>query len=389
MNSFQLSLSAAQLMARSRQMTGIDSVDADIQEALERLVHALNNEAQLNEAGARGMESRILTILCNRLCMQRDFDSYPEIDDEKIVRPHILTGAGRSGSTKMHKLLAGSGDFKFLRFWQQYNPSLRTGRRIEDPSERIREADEFTRWFDRQVPQAKLIHPYETFEPEEETFLFDHARFGINFNITHTTLPSYMQWYMGQDIVKQLQFIKQSLKYLQWQFHDHDDRPWVLKNPLYCGLEPVLEQVFPSAVLIATHRDPTRRVSSSAGLVTNFKKAYSDLDRTHEAGPGMLEFMAEAANQYLAGRDAHPGTKILDIGYGELTTNSQRVVEKIYTFADRPFKEQVQKAIARWEDENHQHKHGVYNYTLADYGITPEMVNEKFRPYVERFREYL
>ena len=389
MTSYKLNLSAAQLMARARQITAIDSVDTDIQEALERLVYALDNEARLSEAGARGMENRILTILCNRLRMQRDFDRYPEIDDEKIVRPHILTGAGRSGSTKMHKLLAASGDFKFLRFWQQYNPALRTGRRIEDPSERVREADDFTRWFNERVPNARLIHAYETFEPEEETFLFDHARFGINFNITHATLPSYVQWFMGQDIVKQLEFVKQSVKYLQWQFHADDDRPWVLKNPLYCGLEPVLEQLFPGAVLIATHRDPASRVSSSAGLVTNFKKAYSDVDRTHEAGPGMLEFMAEAANQYLAGRDAHPATKILDIGYGELTADSQQVVEKIYAFAGRPLKDQVREAVARWEAENHQHKHGVYKYSLADYGITPEMVEEKFRPYVERFRAYL
>ncbi|MCK9506341.1 MAG: hypothetical protein M0Q95_19430, partial [Porticoccaceae bacterium] len=75
--------------------------------------------------------------------------------------------------------------------------------------------------------------------------------------------------------------------------------------------------------------------------------------------------------------------------YGELTADSQHVVEKIYAFAGRPLKDQVREAVARWEAENHQHKHGVYKYSLADYGITPEMVNEKFRPYVERFREYL
>lgn len=389
MSTFQLNYSAEQLMSKSREVTGIDSVDTDIREAVERLVHALNTEAELNEAGARGMEKRILSILCNRLRMQRDFDKYPRIDDEKIVSPLFLTGAGRSGSTKMHKLLAASGDFKYLRFWQQYNISLRTGKRIEDPSDRIRETEQFIAWFNEKVPDARLIHSYETFEPEEETFLFDHARFLINYNITHATIPSFTQWVMAEDMVKQLQFLKQAIKYLQWQFYDEDERPWLLKNPLYSGLEPLLEQIFPGAVLVATHRDPASRVSSSAGLCTNFKKAYSDVDRTHEAGPGMLEFMAMVANQYLAGRDAHPDTKILDIGYPELTNNAERVVEKVYAYAGRQLSERARNNMHNWEEENRQHKHGVYKYSLAQYGITREMIEEKFRPYTERFKDYL
>ena len=128
MQTFEIKSTAAQLMARAREMTAVDIVDSDIEEALGRLVTALNTEAQLTEAGAAGMEGRIHTILSNRLRMLRDFAAHPEIDEQQIVRPHFLTGAGRSGSTKLHKLLAASGDFKYLRFWQQFNPSLTAAR---------------------------------------------------------------------------------------------------------------------------------------------------------------------------------------------------------------------------------------------------------------------
>jgi Sulfotransferase family len=389
MNVFQVPSTAAQLMARARDATGIDIVDSDIEEALDKLVQALNTEAQLTEAGAKGMEGRILNILCNRLRMQRDFAQHPEINEQKIVRPHFLTGAGRSGSTKLHKLLAASGDFKYLRFWQQYNPSLHSGDRGEAPGERMREAEEFIDWFNVHSPQAKLIHEYSVFEPEEETFLFDHTRFLINFCITHASIPGYMQWCMTQDMARQLEFLKQAIKYLQWQFYDGDDRPWLLKNPLYCGMEPLLLQIFPDAVFVATHRDPGARVASSAGLTVCMQKAYSDADRAKQAGPIMLEFMAMAAVQYLAGRDAFPDVKILDIGYPELTKNSERVAEKIYAFAGRDLSDKARQAMRRWEADNLQHKHGAYQYALADYAITKEMIEEKFRPYVERFGRYL
>lgn len=392
MQSFQIKSSAAQLLARARELTGIAIVDSDIVEALGKLLQALNTEAMLTVAGAQGMEQRILTILANRLRMFRDFQQHPEIDEQKIVRPHFLTGAGRSGSTKLHKLLAASGDFKYLRFWQQYNPALRSGDRNEDSSERVREAEAFITWFNEHSPQAKQIHEYSTFEPEEETFLFDHSRFLINFCITHASIPSYMQWCMGQDMAKQIDFLKQSIKYLQWQFFDggrgEDQRSWLLKNPLYCGMEPLLLQIFPDAVFVATHRDPAARVASSAGLTVSMQKAYSDVNRAKQAGPVMLEFMAMAATQYLAGRDAFPEVKILDIGYPELTRQAESVAEKIYAFAGRPLSDKARQAMQHWEQQNAQHKHGVYKYSLADYSISEAMITEKFGPYAARFDRY-
>ena len=388
MQSFQLKSSAAELMTNSREKTQINIIDRDIEEALERLVQSLNTEAELSEIGAVGMEQRLLSILCNRLRMQRDFAAHPEINYQKIVRPIFLTGAGRSGSTKLHKLLSASGDFKFIRFWQQYSLSLRTGRRIEDPTARVQEANEFIRWFDRRTPQAKIIHSYETFEPEEETFLFDHARFGINYNITHASVPSFMQWYFTQDMPKQLEFLRQSLKYLQWQFHDGDERPWLLKNPLYAGMEPLLAQLFPDATLVATHRDPGSRVSSSASLTVCMRKAYSDVDRTQTAGPWMLEFMAMAAQHYVAGRETYPDVNILDIGYGELTNDSDGVAKTIYASANKPLSNKARKAMQQWEQENRQHKFGVFKHSLADYGITQEMVDAKFSAYNARFKKY-
>jgi hypothetical protein len=142
----QIKLSTIQLMRSAREQCGLDEViDTAIEEPLARLLQSLNDEAQLTEAGAAAMERHILRVLRNRLRMQRDFRRHPEINEQLIVRPLILTGGPRSGSTKLHKMLAASGDFIVLPCWQGISPALHTGERTEDPAARIHEADDRVR----------------------------------------------------------------------------------------------------------------------------------------------------------------------------------------------------------------------------------------------------
>ena len=212
---FTIDKSAAELMAEARRITGIDIVDSEIVEALTVLLPSLNSEAQLSEEGACTMEQRLLRILCNRLRMFRDYEHHPEINDQKIVRPLILTGGGRTGSTKLHLLLASSGDFKYIPFWQDYTLSLRSGDRSESPAARIRDTEEFVRWFDARAPKARMIHAFDPMEPEEETHIYEQAAFGF-YLFAFAFIPSFMQWFATQDFRQHLVFFERALKYLQW-----------------------------------------------------------------------------------------------------------------------------------------------------------------------------
>ena len=115
---FEITSSARQLMAKARAATGIDILDSAIEVPLAQLLKSLNAEAQLTEDGARAFEKRLLRVLNNRLRMERDFRNHPEINDQKIIRPLIMTGAARTGSTKLAKLFSASGDFLYFTCWQ-------------------------------------------------------------------------------------------------------------------------------------------------------------------------------------------------------------------------------------------------------------------------------
>ncbi len=383
---FQLASTAPQLMTRAREATGIfDIVDRDISEVLEKYVHALNTEAGLNEAGATAMEWHLLQILTNRLRMLRDFRQHPEIEEQQIIRPLIISGAARTGSTKLQKMLAASGDFLFLPCWQGVSLSLLTGDRSEDAAERIRIASEHIGWFNDHAPNARLIHEFSTFEPEEENLILAHLLFAP-YMLAFALTPEFLQWYVAtQDFRENFRFLKRGLQYLQWQFHDGESRPWVLKNPTYLGLEPLLAEVFPDAAFVCTHREPVSTMSSSLSLLHNYHVGYSDIDHRLLLGQMMVEGLAIGREQQIAVRNAHPDLKVLDIPYSSTTANAETVLEQLYAYAGLQMSDQARQAMRSWEQENSQHKLGAHLHRLEDFGVNDDAVRTRFGVYIGRF----
>jgi len=302
----------------------------------------------------------------------------------------VLTSAPRTGSTKLHRMLAAGGDLLALQGWQGLTLALRTGDRGEDPQPRIRESEEYEAWFRGQAPQAMDIHEYATFEPDEDSLLLEHCLFGLYLS-AFVFVPSYAQWFAAQERRGDLLFVKRCLQYLQWQFHNGDPRRWVLKCPGYFGLEAVVADVFPGAVFVTTNRDPRITMASTASLLAHYHQVYSDVDRRPLLGAMMAEGFAIATQQHMSARDADPELEasFIDIGYRELTGSAQEVVEKVYSHAGLSLSGEAKAAMGQWDVEQAADTRPVHKYSLEDYGLTPTQVDTKFGVYTDRFREYL
>lgn len=374
-------------MAQARELTGIAIIDTAIEESLEKLLVSLNTETQLTESGAAAVEKRLLRMLANRLRMERDFLSHPDIADQKVERPVFITGMGRTGSTKLQRLLAASGDFLYIPCWQSHSLALLTGDRNENPADRIRLAEEEIHWFNTHAPGVERIHPFDPQVADEESVALEHCLFAP-WMAALLFVPGYAMWRAGQGFESDIRFLKRILQYLQWQFHDGDNRPWILKSPAYPGMEPLLAQIFPDAVFLTTHRHPLSIVSSASSLLSSFHGAWSDFDPKHILGPMVLEQLAMGAQCHMQGRDGNPALRILDIGYSELTKNSPRTAARVYAHAGIAPGDAAAAKMANWETENAQHKHGVHRYSLEDYELTPEMIENRFARYIARFRDF-
>lgn len=379
-----LPMDAAGFLSAAQTETGITLVDEAAVGPLTRLIESYNADAQFTADGAAGMHMRLMRILKNRLRMLRDVAAHPEILDIALKPPVIINAMARTGSTKMQKVLAATGDFNWLPNWKVLNPSSVTGVPHEDVLSRIEDVKADEAWFDAASPDAKLAHSFAADEPEEDSMLM--AQSLISPTLTgYADADRYVMWTLEAGMQHQFLYLRDALKYMIWQGLADPQKPFVLKSAMSYGFETDLLKAFPGAKLIMTHRDPLQCIPSACRLIELFNYAHSHKAIDHAA---RFEGMAWKMDLHLAFRDAEPEYPILDISYGAVRSAATDVLASIYAFADMPLADAAVDAVAAWEVRNPKNKHGAFTYALADFGLTEGGIIERFNAYYGRFSEY-
>ena len=369
--------SAEALMSQAREITGIELIDEDALEPLEVLLASLNRDANLHETGVIGWEKMLLRILSNRLRMQRDFARHPEIAEQPVNAPVFCVGMPRTGSTKTQKLLANSGDFNWLPLWKSYNPSSYTGVPDEPVQPRVDDTDAYVEWMNTHSPELRSGHAFLTHEPEEESFILEHSLRTPCF-VGWSVVTGYLTWLAGQDFVAQFQYLRDTLKYLQWQGLASPSKRWILKSPLYYGMEPSLLAVFPDACLIMSHRHPKTSVPSSIKLLEKFFQPYAD--QKPDADRAVLA-SASSIRRHFRNRE-RMGLAVLDVPYPKLVKAPESVIREIYRFVGEPLSDASLKRMMDWNNDNPKNRHGRHVYSLAEYGYSEEKIAEVFSEYI-------
>src|SRR5690606_480360 len=116
-------LDRATLMDSAREYTGLDDFgDPWFEEPFDRLLEALGSEARLNAAGEWAARKQFEKVLHDRLWAQQWFARHPEILSRPLPHPVIVVGPMRSGTTRMHRLLAADHRFTHLRSFETISP---------------------------------------------------------------------------------------------------------------------------------------------------------------------------------------------------------------------------------------------------------------------------
>jgi len=343
------------------------------------LHRSLCEESQLSEDGARAHQSKLLRLLTNRLRMQRDFARHPEIAEQPLKGPLIVMGMARSGTTKLQKVLAASGYFNWLPYWQTHHWASVSGHPNEPTGPRIRDADGWCRWFVAASPESRQGHPFEALEPEEDSLLTEGSLVAPSF-IGWGEIPSYLQWLSTQPPHVLFEFLRDALKYLQWQGLADPEKTWLLKAPLYNGLELEILKVFPNARFVMAHRTPLKTLPSSCKLVRCFRKPFSDL--VPDVTPVVQGFVV-TMGLHLANRSAYPGWPLLDLSFDEITRAMPAAIDRIYAHVGMSLRDDARSRMLRWEADNAMHKHGEFRYTLEEFGLSETQIRLDMRDYLD------
>lgn len=375
---------AQELLQTAMDRTGLsDFGPSDFRVGLDVLVKSINAEVVVRPDRVGALKENLLRFLVNRLWFQKDLTEHPEILEEEIRSPIIISSLPRTGSTKLHRLLGASGDFQVVEYWKGHMFARIPGAPDGGREQRIAETREYEKWLYQVSPDMISGHPVFTDEAEEEMQLLEYS-----FRTTACTVfgsTSHYEWILQADPTAAYDYLKMQLQYLQWQFPENRHKPWLLKTPIHFGLEGQLCRIFENPRFIVTHRDPTKCVPSIATVAHNWYLLYSDAEIDLTSGAFLTAYLGNSADGHMAWRDANPDRQILDIPFSEVANRDKDVVKAIYDTFSLSMTQESEQAMQDWSNRNPRNKHGNHAYTAEMFGTTDAAIRQRFAAYIERF----
>ena len=376
------------LMSAAVEETGLsDFGDPWFEAPFATLLDSIREEASLNRAGEFAARLQFNKVLCDRLTAIEWFKQHPEILERSIKRPVVIVGPMRSGTTRLHRLLASDHRFSHMRSFETISPVPRPG--FEDVlAGRKRDfrptlAKRIMRVARLANPRTLSIHPTGPFEPEEELGLLVNSMYGMKHE-AQWRVPTYGRWCERIDATPAYRHMADLLRLIGWSQQVSEIRPWILKTPQHMLDLPALLEVFPDARLIFTHRDPKQVVGSAASLAWNQTIIYSDHNDPAQTGRDWLGKTATMVARMRAARDAIPRERMIDVQYEDMETDWRGTMERLYRFLDL----EMEPAVAGMEDyldRSARLKRHPHRYSLAEFGLREDEVNERFADYTETF----
>lgn len=370
-------LDADELITLACRSTGLDDFGPDTwEEPFRRLVTALDTEARMHALGRLMTRLDLLRHLRTRLLVLDAVRRAPTIAEERVVRPVVITGPARSGTSILHELLGQDPALRAPLAWELAHPV-----RPDGVDERPAWAEsEFDLWADVQ-PEFRAVHELSATLPEECLWLLA-PEFELGFWSTCAEVPSFLAYRSMTDPVPGYRFHRLMLQVLQ---HEVPARPWALKSPVHLSRLPALFAVYPDARVIHTHRDPVKTVPSSVSAVATGRWLRSDHIDPVAVGASVGMGLRFILNGSVEQRPSLPAGQVADLHYLDLLRDPVAAVAGAYEQLGLPFAADFPDRIRAYLAARPQDKHGVHRYAPADFGFDADELRRDFLPYTEGF----
>jgi len=370
---------AAELIDVARRRTGLDDFGpGDFFEPLSRLLESCQREARLNFVGKTALSSDLIRMLSNRLLLQRDRRLHPAIRTERIVEPLFIIGLPRSGTTFLHTLLAADPAHRAPLIWEVMFPSPPSNERMDQRIRQTRRSIRFLHWL---APTFRNVHAVGAELPQECIGLTSPSMLSDQLDSMYR-VPSYRNWYLNQNFLPAYEFHHRFLQHLQRRQSAHR---WVLKAPAHMFALPALLKLYPDALFVQVHRDPLKAVTSVSSLITILRRIFSDQVDPAEVGRDALQYWADTMRAFLPQRDQMPAERFCDVDYSDIRKDPIGVVRKVYNYFGWELSDDTASRMRHVLNNQPPEENGFHRYEPAQFGFTPELVQQNFAEYYRRF----
>lgn len=325
------------------ELAGRSAEDAiDFRTRLAALCEALNAEAQLTPLGHAMAYGQIKPAIRTRHRLGHLWRQRPELLETPLAPPIIVVGQMRSGTTRMHRLLAADPAHSFTRLCNSIEP---VPRRPDIRPLRCAAGLALAR---RINPWVDTLHPFGVTRPDEELGWLS-AALSPCIHEAQWRVPSFVAFSEARD---QMPVYREMARILRTDaaIMGNAARPRVLKCPQYAEDLPALLTQFPDARVVATRRDREQVLASTVSVVASQMACQSDhasLDWIEGEWRRKLALREERMEQALA--DFKGPLAVAD--YADLDADWEGAIEGVYAALGLPLTDAARSAM-RTEQRN-------------------------------------
>jgi Sulfotransferase family len=245
---------------------------ADFRERLKRMIGAVKAEADLNPLGQAMAWGQLSRVVKNRLAFGALWAERPDLTATPLAAPIIVIGHMRSGTTRIHTLLAADPTHSHTRYCDAYHP-VPTGLGARYGMNRVKAALELA-MLAALNPWMQSIHPMTAAGVEEELAWISAA---LHHSIYESQwhIPSYSAWSEAHDPAPIYREMARILR-TDAATRGLADKPRVLKVPAFAEDLRTLLALFPDARLVIAHREHDAVLRSAVSLAANQMAMQSD-----------------------------------------------------------------------------------------------------------------
>ncbi len=320
------------------------------------------------------------------ICFFLDGLLFPRLHRIEVRAPVFLVGHARSGTTLLHRLMSLDGErFCSNRMIELYFPSLLQKKAIRALGAFDRRflgkrlARRVRAWEERRYRATRDIHAMGLFKAEEDDLLFYYSC-ASGFWMTKVPYLGKLDFYYVDRWPERkrrrlMRFYRQCIQ--RQLALDGAEKTYTSKSPVFAGRVAALLEEFPDARFGITMRDPNETIPSLLKLLETSYRLYGvDPVEAKRALGVQVEISLDTYQHPLAVLAQHPEAKRAAIDYAELTGAPRRAVEKMYAALGFDVTPQFAAVLAA-EDARARKHETSHRYSLAEFGLSPEMLRER------------
>ncbi len=370
-----------ELHGSAARRTGLDDFGPDdYTDGLAVLLDSLAADGDLTPLGAKAMRGLLRGVLMARLGSEAAWQANPQYAEVAIARPVFITGLPRTGTTALHRLLTADPANQGLEMWLAQVPQPRPPRDTWRDNVVFNYIQAGFARHHEEHPEFMGVHYMAADQVEECWQLLQQSMRSVSFE-TLAYVPGYSAWLRAQDWTGAYGRHRRNLQLIGLP---DAGRRWVLKNPSHLFALDALLAAYPDALVIQTHRAPRTAIASACSLAAHASAGWSPAFTGTTIGRTQLDLWARGLALFTAERARHDPARFCDVRYDDLVADPAGTVEAVYGHFGLPLTGAAADAIrllATASATGQPADVTAHRYTLDEFGLTGEDVDERFAAY--------